>query len=535
MPDAIIRRTMGKHAALLLLLLALASCTPSQSTRAVAIKVDGEVLVGSTAGPTVRDALADFGVSLGDEDWVEPAETSVVDDGMTIRVIRVETRSEVVRRVLAFERQTVLDVTIPEGETHLLEPGRTGLEERTYRIRLEDGEPVDRALVRQAVLEEPRPEVVLVGGWIEYDPVILEGTIAALSGGNAWLMRTTSANRRRLTHSGDLDGRVFRLSPDGAHILFTRATTDKVDGDTEGAPTANLNTLWLMETHAAAAQARQLGAYDVLWADWGPDCRESNVGSGCVIAYASGVATAGSPGWRAENDLTIAEPDPVTGQLGSQVRIIEPSSGGLYGWWGTTYAWAPDGHRLAYARADEIGMVSVPTGTVTTLVSFPPYRTYATWVWAPSLSWSTDGAFIVTTLHSPPESDPAPEDSPAFDIWTIGSDGRLQARLVPAAGMWAAPRYSTRGDAIAYGQSRSPRSSATSSYDLVIVDRDGSGASRVFPAERELGLDFVEAAWAPSSDRLVVVYRGDVYLISLEDDTALPLTGDGDATQVEWR
>lgn len=526
---------MGKRAVLLLFLLALVSCNPSAGIQYVAVVVDGETLVGATAGPTVRDALADLGVAFDEDDRVAPAEISVVEDGMTIRVTRVETEAEITRRILAFERRTVIDVTIPTGETRLLEPGRSGVEELTYRIRREDGEQVERTLVRRVLLEEPRPEVVLVGGQVEHEPVVLDGTVASISGGNIWLIRTVSANRWRLTHSGDLDGRVFRLSPDGAYVLYTRATTSTASVERNEPAHAPFNTLWLIETNPGATHPVRIAVDNVLWADWEPSCGEWNLGSGCRIAFAAGAPAPGNPGWRAENDLVIAQPNPESGRLDDEQRIIEPSSGGAYGWWGTTYAWSPDGQRLAYARADEIGAVDVPTGTVATLASFPPYRTYASWVWAPTVGWSSDGAFIIAALHSPPEADPAPQDSPVFDIWTIAAGGNLQARIASRAGMWAAPRYAPRGDTIAYGQARSPSASGTSSYDLYVMDRDGSDARHLFPSSTDLGLDYPEYAWAPSGNSLIVVYRGNLYLVSLGDGTSSPLTADGISTLVDWR
>ena len=110
----------------------------------------------------------------------------------------------------------------------------------------------------------------------------------------------------------------------------------------------------------------------------------------------------------------------------------------------------------------------------------------------------------------------------------------MQVPIVDQAGMWAAPQYSERGDAIAYGQSRSPTASGTSGYDLYVMDRDGSNARHIFPASRELGLDYPKFVWAPSGNRLIVIYRGNLYLIS-PDGTSSLLTHDGFSTLVDWR
>ena len=50
------------------------------------------------------------------------------------------------------------------------------------------------------------------------------------------------------------------------------------------------------------------------------------------------------------------------GSVLSDEEIIGTNSGGIYGWWGTQFAWSPDGSSLAYSRPDEIGLVDIQTG-----------------------------------------------------------------------------------------------------------------------------------------------------------------------------
>jgi Tol biopolymer transport system component len=169
------------------------------------------------------------------------------------------------------------------------------------------------------------------------------------------------------------------------------------------------------------------------------------------------------------------------------------------------------------------------------LVRFPPYRTYAPWVWTPTVSWSPEGSFIVTTLHGPAPTGEASEDSPVFDVWTLAANGTLTAELVSEAGMWAAPAYAPEGDCIAFGHARSPYASPTSGYDLYLMDRDGSDRRRLFPPAGEIGLEYPEMAWGPGGDRLIVVYQGNLYLIHATDDNVHQLTGEGGVTAIHWR
>jgi hypothetical protein len=512
----------------LVLLLGLVACAPTTDARIVTLITDGRRRTIATEALTVRDLLTEAEITLDAEDRVTPAEPTLINDGMTIRVIRVETRTEKERHEIPFDRRTVHDTSIPDGDTQLLEPGVTGIEELTYRITLENGVQVDRRLVRRVTVREPRTEVILVGTQAEQKPISITGTVAYIANRNAWVMRRTSPNQRRLTHEGDLDGRVFALSADGSHLLFTRAPT-------ETERSSLINTLWILDSSTIDTEPVRLEVDDVLWAGWEPNCEVTPTGTGCRIAFATGETAEGNPGWQANNDLWIARPRPSTGELVGARQVVEPSGGGAYGWWGTTYAWSPEGKRLAYARADEVGIVRAYDGEKTRLAQFPPYRTYAPWAWVPSVEWSPEGEFIITTLHGPAPTEEMPEDSPVFDVWTLEAGGTITAELASEAGMWSAPTFAPETGVIAFGRARSPYASQTSNYDLYTMDRDGSDRHRIFPPDEEIGLEYPETAWEPGGDRFITVYQENLYLIEVPEGNAHQLTDSGGVTTVRWR
>jgi hypothetical protein len=548
-------------------------------THTVTVIADGGTREVATEALTVRDLLTEVGVALDSDDRVVPSEPTLIRDAMIVRVIRVETRTETEEREIPFDRRTVRDASISEDETQLLEPGVTGVEELTYRIVIEDGIEVDRSLVRRVTLREPRTEVILVGAQVERKPIALRGTIAFIANYNAWVMRGKSPNQRRLTHEGDLDGRVFALSSNGSHLLYTRVGASSVreamaerevgvGGELEGeeplaAPTRSLggvpqsmdqpygeglpevpteterstplNTAWIFDTSTVDVEPVVLDVENVLWAAWEPGCDVVHTSSGCRIAYSTGRKVGGNPGWHAENDLWITRPQPSTGELVANRQVLEPAGGGSFGWWGTTYAWSPGGQSLAYARADEVGVVRAYDGQTTLLAQFPPYRTYAPWVWAPSVDWAPEGAFILTTLHGPAPTGELAEDSPVFDVWTLSTDSTISAELSSEAGMWAAPSFSPDGEAIALGRARSPYASQTSGYDLYVMDRDGSDRDLIFPAAEEIGLQYPEMAWGPQGDHIVVVYQENLFLIRLTERDIYQLTDGGGVTAVVWQ
>ena len=518
-------RSAARALLTLWLLITLAACAPAPiAPLTVTLIADGETRTLVTEGQTVRDVLLETGIALDEDDRVTPPEITFLSNGLTIRVIRVETRTESEERIIPYGRETVRDATVPAGETRLLSAGVNGLEELTYAITLEDGVQVDRRLVRQVTVRPAQNEVILVGAREEVVATPISGTVAYLAAHNAWVMRTTTGNRRRLTTSGDLDGRVFSLSPDGRRLLFTRAATE----------TDTLNTLWMMDTVTADAEPLRLRVDNVLWAAWAPD--------GERIAFSTGAVRDAPPGWEAANDLTVATVRASDGQLLNRRQVLAPSAGGAYGWWGTIFAWAPGGELLAYARADEVGAVGLEQGAAIPAIRFPPFRTYAAWAWTPTVAWSPDGGFFVTVAHGPSPTGETPEDSPVFDVYVVGvALGARQAvtitlstELASEVGMWATPSFSPDGEQIVFGRARVPYTSQTSTYELYLMDRDGSERRLLFPQDpRETALDYPTLAWDPAGGRMMIVHRGDLYLLTMSGETRR-VTDDGTASDVRW-
>ena len=494
------------------------------------IEVDGRRQALTTPATTVREALAEANITLDPLDKVNPDLYAQLELGLVIVVTRVTEKIDVEREIIPFERQTIVNEALASGETRLAQLGANGEAELSIRVIYEDGLEVGRTEVSRRVVIEPAPEILVTGPPHEIPSLPIEGTIAYLSNGNAWLMRDRSGSRRALTTQGDLDNRVFNLSPDGRRLLYTTKLTDELE--------LPLNEMWLASTTIVGETPLTVGVRGVLHAEWSP------IITSALVAYSTAERTASSPGWRANNDLWLFDPF----ASGSKpVQLLAPNTQGLYPWWGVNFTWSPDGKRLAYARADQIGVIHIKetdflpeqggsrgviSHTLTPLLDFAPLQTFSEWVWVPGLSWSPDGQFIAATIHGPPLASEPVEESQIFDLWIISTDGTVSAKVAERVGMWANPVWGKLG--IAFGQALNPLQSVNSRYNIQLIDRDGSNNRRLFPFNEELGVQVTELAWSPTGKELLLIYNGNLYLISANGSPPKQLTTDDQVSRPQW-
>jgi hypothetical protein len=366
----------------------------------------------------------------------------------------------------------------------------------------------------------------MIGVQKPFAPVNIPGRLAYLVDGDAWVMEGTTGIRRQVVGTGDLDGRIFNLSPDGEWLLFTRASEAE---DT-------INTLWAAAVDEGVEQLVDLQIANVIhFADWQP-------GSPLTLAYSTVEPRPGAPGWQANNDLGLLTFSP-SGFVRNLAPILETNSGGVYGWWGTNFSWSPDGARLAYARADSIGSVDLETGEQKALLEITPLQTFGDWAWVPGTGWSPEGDFLFSVNH------PTPPESQRFDLQVIEDNGEYSVLVAQDVGMFAYPVPSPlqelpNGDKsyqIATLEALQPDQSESSRYKLVVRDRDGSNRRALFPAEGEGGLDPQQVTWSPQalggrqSYALAFLYQGNLWLVDSLTGEAWQITGDGLTKRVDWK
>lgn len=480
------------------------------------------------AGSTTEQILVMQEIALSPLDWTDPSLVSILEDGQTIRIIRVLEQYDIEESVLPFEQQTVKNESIAEGQNILIQPGVNGKIQVTYRTVFEDGLEISKSIVKTEVIITSKPEIVMIGVQSPFTALNINGVVAYISSSNAWIMEENTGNRRIIVSTGDLDGRVFSLSSDGKWLLFSRVP--------EKSNVEMINELWLVDITSTSPNPIDTAIRNVVhYADWVP-------GKDRTFAYSTAEARETPPGWQANNDLVVFRFDSKGKRIDEKI-LVETNSGGQYGWWGTTFQWSPDGKELAYARPDSIGLVDIESGSFISLVDINPYQPNSDWAWVPGVSWSADGSILYSVLSNS-ITDPSDGNSINFNLVGLLLDEKAVIPLVQGCGLFCSPIPSPLDDQrdylVGYLSAITPEQSEMSRYNLKVMDRDGSNQSKLYPGEGLQGLNPQTISWSPSAEFiderwLAFLAQGNLFFANISSGSIKQVTGDGSITRIIWR
>ncbi len=494
-------RTILLLAGSLLLTAALGACLrPRAVANRVWLHIDGTDRPLYSTAPTVRALLDALSVEVQGTGTVEPPLWTPLSAGLHITVTRSWDAFEYLP--IAPVQHTVRDEFLLPSASRVITPGQPGAEQLTWRETWDGPNLVGRELTSRVVVT-PAVDAWRVQGTRGTLPTTaFSGTIAYSANGDAWLTRRDNTVRRQLTDDGGLDGRVLALSPDGHTLLYTRMPED-------GSP--HLNELWTLDTVVLNAQPVDTGLRGVLRAAWAP--------SGVAFSFSSATATGGPPGWRALNDLHV-----VSWPALESTQLLAPSSALLYAWWGEAWAWAPDGQRLAYARADAVGLLDLTDGRRRTLHRFAPAPVERGRVWLPRLAWSPDGNSLLASTHL------ALGEASRYDLLLLDADTSGARTLYPDAGRDAAFAWSPSGNEVALRLALPDGSTR-----IVVI---ALGAAEALAPPRILGTCTAASGpllWLEHDHALLTLCAGDIYLFGPTRGSAAALTASGLVSDIVWR
>jgi uncharacterized protein YabE (DUF348 family) len=155
----------------------LAISTP----KSVTITADGHRRSVTTTAATVKDLLAEQGVTLDGDDRLSVAAAATVTDHLAVTLTRITHRRSSAVEVLPFTTTTQRSSALFTGETKVVTQGKPGARRAVYDLVLADGKLTTKSLVSATVTAAPVARVVQVG--TKAKPAATSTTSTKSSGG----------------------------------------------------------------------------------------------------------------------------------------------------------------------------------------------------------------------------------------------------------------------------------------------------------------------------------------------------------------
>ncbi|WP_373899241.1 3D domain-containing protein [Haloimpatiens sp. FM7315] len=133
--------------------------------RAVNVKlnVDGKNLAIKTTENTVEDVLKKEGIKLNSEDRLVPSKTEKISSGLNITITRVTSKILKENKDISFSVVTKKDDSLPKGQKKVIRKGEKGQKVISTKVVYEDGKPVTKKVVSEAVSKKPVTQIVALG------------------------------------------------------------------------------------------------------------------------------------------------------------------------------------------------------------------------------------------------------------------------------------------------------------------------------------------------------------------------------------
>lgn len=159
----------------------------------VNVQVDGKELAIKSSQDDVKSMLEQEGIELKEQDKITPSSDSKLEEGLNIQIVRVEVKDVVENKEINFDVNVKKDNTLANTYSKVTQEGQNGQKEITTRVIYENGEEVDRKVVKEVVTKEPVSKEVVQG--------TLQ-TVALSRGGDATYSRSLTCIATAYSDSG---------------------------------------------------------------------------------------------------------------------------------------------------------------------------------------------------------------------------------------------------------------------------------------------------------------------------------------------
>lgn len=129
----------------------------------ITIHVDGRILHIRTSEKNVQELLMAQGITLGPEDKIYPALTTLLNRNMQVKVVRVHVKTVSHEGPVPFITERIPNPEMPQGFARKAKEGAAGLQKETWQIRYEDGAEVSRTCISKEIIKEPVNALVQYG------------------------------------------------------------------------------------------------------------------------------------------------------------------------------------------------------------------------------------------------------------------------------------------------------------------------------------------------------------------------------------
>lgn len=129
----------------------------------VTVNADGESVAVSTASANVGELLTELGITLGEDDEVEPSADTPLTEGMTIEVLRVEYKSYTKDETVPFTQKTEYSASLSKGTSKITQKGVNGKKSVVYKEKTVNGQVVSTTVESEKEILAPIPQIKTIG------------------------------------------------------------------------------------------------------------------------------------------------------------------------------------------------------------------------------------------------------------------------------------------------------------------------------------------------------------------------------------
>lgn len=133
-----------------------------RTPRMLTIKVAGNTMKRKTTAPTVRKALNEAGIKIGQHDKVSAQLAKRPSDGQVVKITQILNKPETETVRIDYETTRKKNPEMYKGEEKVVQEGREGIKKVTVAMVRQDGKKVEKVLSKR-VTRKPRKEIVEYG------------------------------------------------------------------------------------------------------------------------------------------------------------------------------------------------------------------------------------------------------------------------------------------------------------------------------------------------------------------------------------